>query len=94
MTSTKLLIYNCFIILLCSPDNNGVAGVFLIIWHFFFFCLLSRTSGNCGENNDCLPACFLCLSWIAHHKKILSATKNLIKETVGLPFKSRLHLHC
>lgn len=55
MTSTKLLIYNCFIILLCSPDNNGVAGVFLIIWHFF--CSLSRTSGNCGENNDCLPAC-------------------------------------
>lgn len=37
MTSTKLLIYNCFIILLCSPDNNGVAGVFLIIWLFFFF---------------------------------------------------------
>lgn len=67
MTSTKLLIYNCFIILLCSPDNNGVAGVFLIIWHFF--CSLSRTSGNCGENNDCLPACFLCLSWIAHHKQ-------------------------
>lgn len=36
MTSTKLLIYNCFIILLCSLDNNGAAGDFLIIWLFFF----------------------------------------------------------
>lgn len=36
---------------------------------FFFFCSLSRTSGNCGENNDCLPACLFRLSWIAHHKQ-------------------------
>lgn len=36
MTSAELLIYNCFIMLLCSLDNNGVAGVFLIIWLFPF----------------------------------------------------------
>lgn len=84
MTSTKLLIYNCFIILLCSPDNNGVAGVFLIIWHFF--CSLSRTSGNCGENNDCLPASSV--SHGLHITNSLSAAKSLIKEAVGLPFKA------
>lgn len=86
MTSTKLLIYNCFIILLCSPDNNGVAGVFLIIWLFFFFCSLSRTSGNCGENNDCLPASSV--SHGLHITNSLSATKSLIKEAAGLPFKA------
>lgn len=54
MTSAKLLLYNCFIMLLCSPDNNAVADVFVIIWlpPHPPPCLLSRTSGNCGENND------------------------------------------
>lgn len=31
MTSAKLLLYNCFIMPLCSPDNNAVADVFVII---------------------------------------------------------------
>ncbi len=35
MTGAQPLIYNCFIIRPCSPDNNGVCGVFLIMWHFF-----------------------------------------------------------
>lgn len=79
MTSAELLIYNCFIMLLCSLDNNGVAGVFLIIWLFplsppppppvlSLLCSLSRTSGNCGENNDCLPACSVSHGFV-HHKQ-------------------------
>lgn len=85
MTSTKLLIYNCFIMLLCSPDNNGVAGVFLIIC---FFCSLSRTSGNCGENNDCLPVLLVLVSHGLHITNSLSATESLINKAAGLPFKS------
>lgn len=94
MTSTELLIYNCFIIPLCSPDNNGVAGVFLIIWQFFFFFYsLSRTSGNCGENNDCLPRparppASSSVSHGLHITNSLSATRSLIKEAAGLPFKA------
>lgn len=52
----------------------------------FFFCSLSRTSGNCGENNDCLPASSV--SHGLHITNSLSATKSLIKEAVGLPFKA------
>lgn len=77
MTSTKLLIYNCFIILLCSPDNNGVAGVFLIIWHFF-----ARYQGLQVIVEKIMTAC-LPASSVSHGLHItnsLSATQSLIKE--------------
>lgn len=61
MTSTKLLIYNCFIILLCSPDNNGVAGVFLIIWLFFFF-FFARYQGLQVIVEKIMTACLPALS--------------------------------
>lgn len=64
MTSTKLLLYNCFIMLLCSLDNNGVADVFVIIWLFFFspplpsFACYQRLQVIVEKiMTACLPAC-------------------------------------
>lgn len=91
MTSTKLLIYNCFIILLCSHDNNGVA--FLIMCLFFPF---ARYQGLQVIVEKIMTACLLACS-VSLGLRItnsLSATKSLIKEAAGLLFKSCLHLHC
>lgn len=51
---------------------------------FPLFCLLSRTSGNCGENNDCLPACLACsrLSGL-HIANSVSAAESRIKAFTG-----------
>lgn len=100
MTSAELLIYNCFIMLLCSLDNNGVAGVFLIIWlfppphhtHHLSLSLSPFFARYQGLQvivekimTACLPACLFCLSWVCASQTVSVQPESLAEQAAGSP---------
>lgn len=83
MTSAKLLLYNCFIMLLCSPDNNAVADVFVIIWLFSLPPPFACYQGLQVIVEKIMTACPPC-----------SFSSLWIKEAAVPPFTGRLPLRC
>lgn len=83
MTSAKLLLYNCFIMLLCSLDNNGVADVFCNYMAFFppSFACYQRLQVIVEK---IMTGCPPCLSGSRSTNSFSAA--ETIKEAAGLPF--------